>query len=124
MAKARKPLERSGIDPITPPEKVLKVAPRPVGVTTQDEAKIIFLEREIRRYIKRTGGFRRNLHKDDIAAAKELLKTDSNWHKRRDSREKRDRSERDGWDSTLYVKGYDNIDHEENQRSVKPRTLG
>lgn len=125
MAKRkRKPLERSGIDPEKAPEKVLKVAPRPQGVTTADEAKIVFRERELRRYIRRSGGFRKNLHRDDIAEAKEMLKTDVNWHKRRDSREKRERTEKDGWDVTMDVKGYDNVDHEENQRSVKPRTVG
>ncbi len=52
------------------------------------------LERELRRYVRRGGGFRKNLPKDHKAVAKRLMK-------------KLDRKEPE-WDETILLNGIDN----------------
>ena len=121
--KLRKPLQRSGVDP-EQEKPELRVVEPPKGVRGENAAKLIFLERKIRMFVKRTGGTRKGLHKEDVKDAKDLVKADPGWSKRSANRESRPRTVEDGWDMEIVVKGYDNCDHEENQRGVKPRTVG
>ena len=121
--KERKPLQRSGVDP-EQEKPELRVVEPPKGVRGENAAKLVFLERKIRMYVKRDGGVRKGLHKDDIKDSKELVKTDTGWSKRSIHRQDRARTVDDGWDMEIVVKGYDNCDHEENQTGVKPRTVG
>lgn len=121
--KERKPLQRSGVDPEQQKPTLRKIE-KPTGVRGENAAKTVFLERTIRIYVKRTGGLRKGLHKDDIKDAKDLVKTDTGWSKRVPNRPDRPRTVDDGWDNSLFVKGYDNCDLAENQRQVKPRTVG
>jgi len=74
------------------------------------------LERGIRRFVKRTGGFRFNLHRDDKKTGRELIRNWNDLYKPIPPR-----TEKDGWDTGIHVKGYDNVDHFINQRHVKPR---
>ena len=121
--KVRKPLQRSGVDP-EQEKPELRVVEPPKGVKGENAARLVFLERQIRMYVKRGGGLRKGLHKDDQKDAKDLVKTDTGWSKRSANRQDRPRTVEDGWDMEIVVKGYDNCDHEENQRQVKPRTVG
>jgi len=84
-------------------------------VTGEDLARKAQLEREIRHYIKRTGGFRHNLHAGDKKEAQDLI---DRWNET--YRPTQPRKIADGWDQ-IHVKGYDNVDHFQNQRHIKPR---
>ena len=55
-------------------EKQIRPAEETV-VTGEAQAKKAMLEREIRRYVKRTGGFRANLHKEDKQEGRRLIKS-------------------------------------------------
>jgi hypothetical protein len=113
MAKKRKVVERSGINPEAPVEPKIK----PIELSTEVKARMIHLEREIRRYVKRNGGFRRNLHPDDKAKALELLEKDKKWSTRKQGRSG-DRKPEHGWDETIHVPRFDNVDHAENQKKL------
>ena len=82
-------------------------------VTGEAQARKAMLEREIRRYVKRTGGFRANLHKEDKQEGRRLIEE---WNQTYHT----NRQLEDGWD-LIHVKGYDNVDHFQNMRHVKPR---
>jgi fructose-specific phosphotransferase system component IIB len=61
----------------------------------EDEG-MVAIERQIRRYVRRSGGFRRDLHKEEIAHAKALLAI-----------VKREKIE---WDTSIAVSGFELIE--------------
>ena len=68
------------------------------------------LERKRRMFVKRTGGFLKGLHPDDKAEGERIC-------------EEYGRKAEDGWDPDVWIEGFDNVDHEQNQAHVKPRNV-
>jgi hypothetical protein len=116
-----KNIVRSGIDETKPVVPPVKARERKKGPQTQAWAEVLNNERYIRVAVKRTGGFRANIHDDSIADAKERMAADKVWNKRGRGRPARGRTAEDGWDEQIHIPGYDNVDHASNQRSLKPR---
>lgn len=117
MAK-KAPIVRSGIDESKP--AVPSISPkRRKDRRTKTEAEIIALERNIRVYVKRTGGFRYNMADEDVEKGKDLLKRDTTWAGRGKNRDKRARTAEDGWDESIHVPSYDNVDHVSNQKKLE-----
>jgi hypothetical protein len=67
MAKNQKKRNAPKVEQITGPQGP---PPKPVSTHPSDEE----IELEIRRYVKRNGGFRKDLPEDDIKRAQKLLK--------------------------------------------------
>lgn len=84
-------------------------------VVGREAAERAFAEREIRRYLRRDGGFRHNMRDDDCADGQKLIDAYN-------ERYGTTRKVKDGWDTNVHVPHYDNVDHTENQRKLKART--
>jgi len=91
------------------------------GPDTREWAETVNRERLIRVSVKRTGGWRANIHEDSIKAGVALMAEDKGWSRRGKDRGQRTRTEKDGWDTSIHIPGYDNTDHAGNQRSLKDR---
>ena len=111
----------SGIDTTKPVVPAVKAKEVKKGPQTRAWAEVVNNERYIRVALKRTGGFRANIHEDSIADCKERMKVDTGWSSRSKGREKRLRTAPDGWDMTIHIENFDNADHMGNQRNVEPR---
>jgi len=112
---------RSGIDETKPVVPPVKARERKKGPATQAWAETVNNERYIRVAVKRTGGYRANIHQESINDAEERMKADKDWCKRAKGRPQRLRKAEDGWDEQIHIPGYDNVDHGSNQRDVEPR---
>jgi len=61
------------------------------------------LERKRRTYVKRSGGFRKNLHPDDVKAGEAVCKEYG-------------KPASEGWDRNVFIPDFDNVNHDVNRR--------
>ena len=79
-------------------------------IHTQEDAVLIEKWRWLKGRVKRTGGLVKDMHDDEIAKAEAMLK-------------ELDRTADQGWPNDVYIEGYDNASHADNQKHLYEKTV-